>query len=76
MENISWTDHVRKEEVLQIVKEERKNPTNNKKTEGWLEWSHLAYELPPKTHYWRTDSGKDRGDGKMKKKAEAAAGQP
>ena len=35
MEKISWTDHVRNEEVLLRVKEQRK-------TEGELDWSHLV----------------------------------
>jgi hypothetical protein len=34
MENISWTNRVRKEEVLKRFKEERKYPTYNKKKEG------------------------------------------
>ena len=33
MEKISWTDHVRKEDVLQRVKEQR-NILYNKKNEG------------------------------------------
>jgi hypothetical protein len=31
MEDISWIDHVKCEEVLQRAKEDRNNPTNNKK---------------------------------------------
>jgi hypothetical protein len=42
MEMISWTNHVRNEEVLQRVKEERNIPTNNEKKEGKLNWSHLV----------------------------------
>jgi hypothetical protein len=35
-------------------------PTDNKQTEGWLVWSHLALKLAYKTCYWRKDRGKDR----------------
>jgi len=31
-------------------------------------WSHLVWELPSKTHYWRKDRGKNRSGGKTKKK--------
>jgi hypothetical protein len=34
MERIKWTDHVRNEEVLQRVKEERNVLSNNKNQEG------------------------------------------
>jgi len=33
-----------------------------------MDWSHLAYELPSKTRYWREDRGKDKRDGKTRKK--------
>jgi len=36
MENITWVDHVRNEEVLQRVKEE-KNPTSKKYEEDYLD---------------------------------------
>ena len=39
-------------------------PTYNKKREGYLDWSHLAGELPSETCYWR----KDIKDRKMRKK--------
>jgi hypothetical protein len=34
LENIYWTDHVRHEEVLQRVEEDRKYPTWSKKEKG------------------------------------------
>jgi hypothetical protein len=37
MEKISWTDHVRNEDVLLTVKEQK-----NTQTEGKLDWSHFA----------------------------------
>jgi hypothetical protein len=33
-----------------------------------LVWSHLACELPSKTHYWRKDRRRDRSEGKKRKK--------
>jgi hypothetical protein len=37
MENISWTDHVRKEEVLQTFKEKRKIlHTTKRKNTNWI----------------------------------------
>jgi hypothetical protein len=43
MDKISWTDHVRNEEVvLHRVKEERNILNTVKKKEGWLDWSHIA----------------------------------
>jgi hypothetical protein len=51
MERISWTDRVRNEEGLQIVKEERNIlQTMNRRKANWkLDWSLLALELPFKT---------------------------
>jgi hypothetical protein len=66
MEKISWSDQVRNEEVLHRVKEDR-NPTNNKKKEGYLDWSHITYKLPSETRYGIKDRGQDRRDGKMRK---------
>jgi hypothetical protein len=43
--------------------------TNNKEEEGYLNWSHLAEELPSERRYGREGSGKDRSDGKMKNKS-------
>jgi hypothetical protein len=40
MEKISWTDHVRNEEVLLRVKEQRN--TLHTQTESELDWSHFA----------------------------------
>ena len=37
---ISWTDHVRNEEVLLRVNEQR--DILHEKTEGYLDWSHLT----------------------------------
>jgi hypothetical protein len=48
-------------------------PTNNKNKEGWVNWSHLAWELPS-TRYWRKNMRKDRSDGKMGKKTSATTG--
>ena len=40
---ISWTDHVKNEEVLHRKKEERN--TFNKNKVGYPYWPYLAYEL-------------------------------
>jgi hypothetical protein len=50
MEKIIWTDCVRNEEVLLRVKT-KGYPICNTKKEGYLDWSHLAYELPFEAHY-------------------------
>ena len=42
MEKISWTDHVRNEEVLLRVKEHRNILHEIRKKEGELDWSHFA----------------------------------
>jgi hypothetical protein len=47
--------------------------TNNKNKEGWLNCSHLAWELLS-TRYWRKDIRKDRSDRKMGKKTSASTG--
>jgi hypothetical protein len=52
MEKISWIDCVRNK-VLHGFREERNTLHEIKKREGKLNWSHLAYELPPKIRYWR-----------------------
>jgi hypothetical protein len=66
MEKISWINHVRNEEVLLRVKEQRN--ILHEMTE--LDWSHFAYKLPsPRTTgYWRKDKRRDRSDRKTKKK--------
>jgi hypothetical protein len=46
MENISWTDRVRSDEVLQSVKEERDILIYNKCRTGYRHWSHTVQELP------------------------------
>ena len=48
MGKISWTDHVRNEEVLQRGEEYH---TNIRKKEGKLDWSHLVQELSSRTRY-------------------------
>ena len=42
MEKISWTDHVRNEEVLLKSQGAEEYPTWNNKTEGQLNWSYFA----------------------------------
>ena len=44
-------------------------PTYNIKKEGHLDWPYLAWELPSKTHDFMKDRGKDRSDGKTRKKS-------
>jgi hypothetical protein len=46
----------------------KKHPTYKKIKVGKLDWSHLAWELPSKTHYGRKDRRKARSDGKTRKK--------
>jgi len=58
---------VRRELSLKSPRREEYH-TNSKKEEGWLDWSHPAWELPCKTRYWRKDRRKDRSDEKTKKK--------
>ena len=41
---------------------------HTKKEGGKLDWSHLAYELPSETRFKRKDRGKDKSDGKTRKK--------
>jgi hypothetical protein len=41
---------VKNEEVLQRPSG-KEYPTYNKRKEGYLDWSHLTYELPSKTCY-------------------------
>jgi hypothetical protein len=48
MEKISWTDRINNEAVLHRVKE---YSSHNKTKEGQLDWTHIAQELPYKTHY-------------------------
>ena len=69
MEKISWTDRVRNEEILRRVKEEMNILHTIRGREAW---SHLAWELPSKTRYCRKGRGKDRSDGKTRKKMLAA----
>jgi hypothetical protein len=59
MEKISWIDRVRNEKVLLRVKEQRNNLHTIKfKKKGYLDWSHLAFELSYKTCYRRKEVGR------------------
>jgi hypothetical protein len=49
-EKISWTDHVKNQDVKQSQRR-KKYPTYNKKKEGYMDWLHLAQELPSKACY-------------------------
>jgi hypothetical protein len=42
MENIGWTDHVRNEDVLLTVKEQRNILHEIRKRMAKLDWSHFA----------------------------------
>jgi len=42
MEKISWTDGVRNEKVLHIVKEERNIPKKQKKEGRQIGWPHFG----------------------------------
>jgi hypothetical protein len=42
-------------------------PAHNIKTEGYLDWSHLAYKLPSTTCYLKKDIEKDKSERKMRK---------
>jgi hypothetical protein len=67
MEKISWTDSVRNEEVLHRVKEEERNILRAIKR--WkANWIGHLLELPSETRYRRKERGKDRNDGKTRKK--------
>jgi len=68
MENISWTDHVRNEEVLHRVKEERNLPqTIQRRDANWV--GHIwRRNCLLKTCYWRKDEGKDVSGVKARKK--------
>jgi hypothetical protein len=50
MVKISWTERVRNEEVAYRVKDEENRLHTIKKEKGYLDWSHLVYVLPFKTH--------------------------
>ena len=54
--------------------EGQKHPTQNKKMESKMSWSHLEEELPSTTLYLRKDRAKDRSNRKKWKKIYAAAG--
>ena len=61
---ISWTSHVKNEDLLHVVKGERISSIPECK----LDWSHLASERIYKTRYCRKDRGKDKSEGKTSKK--------
>jgi hypothetical protein len=50
MEKISWTDCVGNE-VLRNILGAEEYATYNKRKEGELDWSYLAYELPYHHHH-------------------------
>ena len=68
MEKISWTDHVRNEEVLQRVKEERNVlQTMKRKKANWI--GHILRRNCLLKHVVEGKiRGKDRSDGKKRKK--------
>jgi hypothetical protein len=49
----------RPREKLSIAKRHggKERPTYNKTKEGYLDWSHLAYDLPYKTRFSRKGKG-------------------
>jgi len=61
--NRSW------EKWRNITKSQRGDsfPTYNEKNEGWIDWSHLAWEMHSKTCQWKKYGRKDRSDGKTRK---------
>ena len=66
MEKISWTDHVRNEDVLIRVTEQRKILHEiRKRKDNWV--GHIL-KLPCKTGYRRKDKGRDGSDKKTRKK--------
>jgi hypothetical protein len=69
MENISWIDHLRNEEVLQVVQEER----NIIQTIKWSITGVVTSCVGTVT-YNSLDSGKDRGYGKTREKLQTVAG--
>ena len=52
-----WTDRV-SNEVLHRVEGREEHLAVNKKKEGWLDWSHLAYGLPSGTIIERKIDGR------------------
>jgi hypothetical protein len=79
MEKTSWTDHVKNEEVLLRVKEQRNILHEISKRKGnWIGHilRHFAYKLSSTTGYWRKDKRRDRSDRKTPKKMYEATGWP
>ena len=65
IERISWTDHVRNEEVLLRVNEQRNILHETKKRKAnWI--GHIL--LPSKTSYREKDKGRDGSDKRTRKK--------
>ena len=58
MEKIRWIVRVRNEEVLHSQQREKNLTYNKKKKKPYLDWSHLAFELPCKTRYRRKEVGR------------------
>ena len=61
MEKIVWTGRVKKRNTVTQSQRYKAYRKGSKTKE--LDWSHLAQELPSKTHYWRKSRSKDRSDG-------------
>ena len=67
MEKISWTDHVRNEEVLLRVNEQRNILHEiRKRKANWI--GHILHRNCLLKHYRRKDKGSDGSDKKMRKK--------
>jgi hypothetical protein len=65
MEKISWTDHVRNEEVLFRVNEQRNILHEiTKRKANWI--GHIL--LPSETGYRRKDKGREESEKKARKK--------
>jgi hypothetical protein len=68
MKKLCWTDHVRNEEVLQRVKGEGNILQTIKRRKSNWTGHILRRYLPSKTCYRRKGGGKERSDGKKRKK--------
>jgi hypothetical protein len=67
MEKISWTDHMRNEEVLHTVNEQRNILHEiRKRKANWI--GHNVYKLLSTIGYRRKDKGRNGSDKKMRKK--------
>jgi hypothetical protein len=73
MEKIIWTDYVRNEEVLHRVKEERYIlSTIKRRKTNWF--GHIVCKNCLFKHISEGKRGKNRSDGKTRKKTEAITG--